>query len=58
MYENPRTIWASDYWYDAEPECPYDDSMECDDAYELSKEEKAKLEAEAEEFRNENDLPF
>ena len=29
-----------------------------DDAYDLSEEEKAKLEAEAEEFRNENDLPF
>jgi hypothetical protein len=32
--------------------------MECDDAYDLNEEEKAKLEAEAEEFRNENDLPF
>lgn len=52
---NPREIWAADYYCE---EVPYDDTMECDDAYELSEEEKAKLEVEAEEFRNENDLPF
>lgn len=54
---NPREIWAADYYCNDE-QIPYDDTMECDDAYKLSKEEKAKLEAEAEEFRNENDLPF
>lgn len=53
---SPREIWAADYY--CNDEVPYDDTMECDDAYELSEEEKAKLEAEAEEFRNENDLPF
>ena len=59
MYENPRTIWASDYWYDAEPECPYDDSMDAEDAYLLWDAEMKELIAEADELQKEaEELPF